>query len=804
VTRNLIDTDNCLRLERVVSHQRTEKGALFHVDDESFRVDVLRPDVIRLKISQGGVFDERPTHAACFDEPASAVFELVDRGETVELRTSELRLVVTKRPFAFDMYRSDGSTVFESLRDTGDTEAYRFINDRFVLSRKIGRHDAIYGLGEKTGAFNRRGRQFILYNYDVLCHQEAQNRLPKGSDPSDTSYDPYYVSIPFFHHAVTTGGRTAVAGFFVDNGYRGLYDFVDAERYRFAFEGGQYTEYVFAGPTMQKVVEAYTWVTGRSGLPPLWSLGYHQCRWYDYEQADILAVGAEYRKRQIPCDVLWLDIDYMHGFRVFTWDKSKFPDVPGMLAQMREMKYGLITIIDPGVKHEPGYPVFDEGRAKNLFCKTEQGKTYIGLVWPGRTAFPDFSKQETRAWWGRLNAEHVASGIVGIWNDMNEPATGAIDPFGMRFDRDGENHSHERYHNQYALLMAMGTHEGLRAARPSERTFILSRAGFAGIQRFSANWLGDNFSRWDHLEMSIAMSTGLGISGQPFVGADIGGFAGNVSGELLVRWMQYGVLTPFARNHNCAGQDDQYPWSFGPGVERACRRAIELRYRLLPYIYTEFVRSTESGEPLMRPLCLDFQEDRHARETDDQYLFGRNLLVAPVTKSGVTARHVYLPSGTWYSWHEDKVYEGGQYVTVAAPLDYIPVFVRGGAVVPAHTDVPQSTMLHYPASLDLHVVVPLEDGETTSELEEDDGLTLAALSGARYRTRFSLLRKGARVTLRAEVSGTGFPEFRRERLRLVFHNTSAEVVTVDGRELALTNGVLELKNSGTGFVLELG
>ena len=341
--------------------------------------------------------------------------------------------------------------------------------------------------------------------------------------------------------------------------------------------------------------------------PPIWALGHHQCRFHDYTEEQILDIGHAYRERQIPCDVLWLDIDYMDGFRVFTWDTNKFPDVPGMLGKMRAEKLRLVTIVNPGVKAETGSPVFDDGRRRNLFCKTESGNLYVGQVWPGRTVFPDFSRAETRAWWSELNAKHVESGIAGIWNDMNEPATGDVEPFSMRFDRDGANHPHERFHNQYALLMAMSTHEGLRRQNPNLRPFILSRAGFAGIQRYAAQWLGDNSSEWDHLRMSIPMAMGMGVSGQPFIGADIPGFSANPTPELAVRWMQYGAMTPFCRCHNEAGERDQYPWSFGPGVEKRNRAALELRYRLLPYIYSAFFRASETGEPIQRPLVYDFQ-----------------------------------------------------------------------------------------------------------------------------------------------------------------------------------------------------
>ncbi|MDX2052410.1 MAG: glycoside hydrolase family 31 protein [Polyangiaceae bacterium] len=799
-----ITKDNFVGLANVSGVEQSAKGALFRVGEELFRVDVLRNDVVRFKISQAGKFDEEPTYAVCQRAFSPVTFTLTDEGERFVLSTPALRVVVQKAPFAFHAYRSDGSAIFESADGKNGPEAYLYLNDTFVVTRKRGVHDSFYGLGEKTGPLNRRGQKYVMWNYDIATSDGlALSRLTmvENSDFISPKFDPYYMTIPFYYHAVTDRAGTRFAGMFVDNGYLAKFDYTDKDHYSYEFQGGQYTEYVFAGPGMESILEAYTWLTGRMQLPPLWSLGYHQCRWFDYHQPDVLRLADEYRERKLPCDVLWLDIHYMDGYRVFTWDKEKFPAPHQMLGELRERGFRMVTIIDPGVKHESGYRVFDEGASQNLFCKVENGQLYVGMVWPGRTVFPDFSKPEARAWWGQLNAAHVESGLAGIWNDMNEPATGSISPLPMRFDRDGANHPHERFHNQYGFLMAMGTRDGLLAARPNERTFILSRAGFAGIQRVSANWMGDNASRWDHLEMSLPMANGLGLSGQPFVGADIPGFFQTPTPELMVRWMQYGVLTPFARGHNCVRFDDQYPWSFGPGVERACRDALMLRYQLLPYIYTAFVLSSETGEPIQRPLVFDFQQDRQARETDDQFLLGRGLLVAPVIQPGVVARNVYLPPGSWIDWYTRETYEGGQYRTLDAPMEHIPLLVRGGHVIAAHQDIPMSTSGLAPKVLDLFVAVPLEDGTFTSELQEDDGLTFAANSDTRLRTRFTLKRRGTEITLKAETSGSGYPEFAREKFRVVLLNVSGSSASLDGKPVALDAGTLTFDDRGQGFEL---
>jgi len=301
--------------------------------------------------------------------------------------------------------------------------------------------------------------------------------------------------------------------------------------------------------------------------------------------------------------------------------------------------------------------------------------------------------------------------------------------------------------------------------------------------------------------MSIPMAMAMGISGQPFIGADIPGFAANPTPELAARWMQYGAMTPFCRCHNQDGERDQYPWSFGPGVEKRSRAALELRYRLLPYVYSAFHRATETGEPVQRPLVYDFQHDRHARETDDAYLFGDALLVAPVLGPGQTARHVYLPQGTWVDWYTGERHPGGQFITASAPLDRIPIFARGGRIIPTYVTPPASTMDHHPEALELRVVVPDEDGEFYSHLHEDDGISNAFQSGAFVRTTFCLTRQGNRIGISAKVSGNGYPEFRRRHLRLVFHGLSVDRVELRGSEVRTGGGYVDLENRGEDFEL---
>ncbi len=800
----MIDTDGYLRFERVDSVRDTERGVLAQLHGEQLRIDLISDDVVRFKISRGGVFDEEPTFAVCVDPLADAVQFTVEHGpEAVRVATSALTVTLGLDPFRLDVHRADGSAVIETARDDcGRYWAYATLNDAFTVRRQCRNEDAIFGLGEKSGRHNRKGRDFTLWNTDVL-NPDATREFRAGrsaddprADRTSVEWDPYYVAVPFFYHQTYPAGTMAAS--FVDNGYRGHYDFTEPDTYRIQFDGGQYTEYVFGGPNIGDILAAYTGLTGRMAPPPIWALGYHQCRWFNYTQDAVEAVAARHRDLDVPCDGLWFDIEHMDGYRVFTWDRTAFPDPAAMLARLADQGFRVITIVDPGVKYEPGYWVFDQAQDRDVLCRTEGGDLYIGQVWPGDSAFPDFVTPEARAWWGELNAAHVRFGLAGIWNDMNEPATGSIPPDRMRFD--GGRYSHERYHNQYALLMAMGTAAGLREAVPERRPFVLSRAGFAGIQRYAANWLGDNQSRWDHLWLSMPMGMGCGLSGQPFIGADIGGFQGNSNAELFLRWMQYGTLTPFCRNHSEIGNVDQYVWAWGEVIQELVRAAIRLRYRLMPYLYATFLQAAETGAPIQRPLVFDYQYDPTVRDIDDQYLLGADLLVAPVTSAGQTARQVYLPAGRWYDWHSGEAVSGGRHVLVPTPMDRIPLYARGGAVIPMWPEAPPNTAYH-PTAVELHLFVPDAEGVHRTFLQEDDGLTFAVDDGARYRTTFEVSRHGSSVTLRADVSGDGYAEFSRREFRLFVHGASPEV-TVDGELAPTTADGVVIANSGAGFTAE--
>ncbi len=538
-----------------------------------------------------------------------------------------------------------------------------------------------YGLGERTGFLDKKGKVWTNWNTDDPHHHP------------DT--DPLYQSHPF----VLGLERGRAFGLYLDESWRTVFDLASVESQQSVVhtDGPTFDLYLIPGPSPKEVLTGYTALVGRAKLPPLWSLGHHQCR-YSYANQDLaLKVAEEYRKRDIPLDALWLDIDYMEGFKVFTFDRQRFPDVPALTSGLEALGVKTVAIVDPGVKKEPGYRIYEEGHSRGYFVRSHRDEELVGSVWPSPAVWPDFSRHEVREWWSELHQFYLDGGIAGIWNDMNEPAAFTVeghsmDPHNRTLPGTAKqgDHFHAETHNLYGLQMCQSTYQGLRRLQPDKRPFILTRAGFSGIQKYAMVWTGDNHSYWEHLESSIPMLLNLGLSGVPFVGADIGGFGGNTSGELLARWTWLGAFYPFMRNHSGKTSRRQEPWMFGAPWEGYIREAVLFRYRMLPLLYTLAEQACQSGLPPMRPLIMEYPQDLEAETLCDQFLFGPDLLVAPSLKPGQNHRLVYLPEGEWQDFWSGESYQGPLYLPVPTPFDRVPLFQRAGSALPfteaeAHT-----------------------------------------------------------------------------------------------------------------------
>lgn len=532
--------------------------------------------------------------------------------------------------------------------------------------------EAFYGFGDKTGFLNKRGYEYEMWNSD----------LPQ---PQVDSFKALYKSIPFF----ITLKKKHVYGIFFDNTYKTYFDLgkESDEYYFFSSDEGNLDYYFIAGETMSEIIEGYTYLTGTTPLPQLWTLGYHQSRWSYASKEEVLDLAGQFRNLGIPCDCIHLDIDYMEAYKVFTFSEERFPDIKGMISELSEEGFKFVTIIDPGVKIEKGYNIYEEGIKEGYFALANDGSVYENAVWPGLSVFPDYTDQKVRAWWGDKHKFLLDLGIGGIWNDMNEPASfnGPL-PEDVRFSDEGRGADHRKMHNVYGHLMAKATYDGFRKYN-NKRPYVITRACYSGSQKYSTVWTGDNHSIWAHLQMAIPQLCNLGLSGLAFAGSDVGGFSSDCTAELLCRWTQVGCFSPFFRNHSCTGTRRQEPWAYGQEILEINKKYIKLRYRLLPYLYDLFWECEQNGMPIMRPLVLQYQHDENVKEMNDEFLFGSDILIAPVVNQGQRVRSIYLPAGRWIDYWTKEVLQGGRYILRETPLDICPIYIKEGSILPNYPEI---------------------------------------------------------------------------------------------------------------------
>ncbi len=583
----------------------------------------------------------------------------------------------------------------------------------------------LYGTGEVPGPLRRNGTRTVAWNFDAYGWG--------GNAPNLYQSHPWVL-------AVRADGTSY--GVIADTPNRCLIDLQLG--IRFEADGQEFPVIIIEGATPQDVVRSLGQLTGTMPLPPRWALGYHQCR-YSYTPDDrVREIADGFREREIPCDVIWYDIDYMDENRCFSIDTWSFPDMRGLNAELHEKGFHTVAIIDPGIKQEYGYHVYDSGDAIDAWVQNRSGSPYVGSVWPGRCVFPDFTMGQVREWWGGLYGQFLSLGIDGIWNDMNEPAVFNVDaktmPRSNRHRADpelGGPGTHARFHNVYGMLMARATWEGVQRVRPNQRPFVLSRANHLGGQRWAACWTGDNSASWAHVDYSVSMVLNLGLSGQPMSGPDIGGFVGVGTGEMFARWMGIGALQPFARGHTGKGNIDKEPWAFGSDVEKTCQVALQRRYRLLPYLYSLMREAAETGLPPVRPLFFLDPADPALRAEDDSFLLGDDLLVACNTWPGEKPVPV-LPAGNWV---KVSLVDGD-----LDDPDLPDLYLREGAILPLGPIMQWSDEKPLD-ELEL-LVNPGPDGRAVGYLYEDDGDGYGYREGAYRVTEFVVSGPGESVQVK--------------------------------------------------------
>ncbi|WP_291906271.1 glycoside hydrolase family 31 protein [Chitinophaga sp. CB10] len=742
----------------------------FYTSETILEVRVISDKIIRFRYASDGTFQRDFSYATSDTlEESPIAFGIREFEENFEIYTNYIKVLIARDNLRVTITDLEGKIINQDEMGF-HWQHYLLKGGKIVYcSKLIQENEVFYGLGDKPTDLNLRGKRLENYGTDAYGYQK------------DT--DPLYRNIPFYYGLHNGIGY----GLFFDNTFRTIFDFGKERENVCSFwaRGGEMNYYFIYGPELMEVAETYTRITGTPELPPIWALGYHQCRWSYYPEQKVRDIATEFRKRRIPCDVIYLDIDYMDGFRCFTWNKEYFPDPAKMISDLAAEGFKVVVIIDPGIKVDPEYSIYQDGLKNNYFCKRADGALMEGDVWPGKCVFPDFTNPEVREWWAGLFKGLAETGVRGVWNDMNEPAVFEMGTFpeDVRHDYDGEEVSHRKAHNVYGHLMSKATSAGLKRYLMPNRPFVITRSAYAGAQRWSSVWTGDNVSSWEHLWLAAVQCQRLAVSGLSFCGSDIGGFIGEPDGELYTRWIQLATFHPLMRTHSASNETgfDQEPWSFGEKYEAIVKKFITLRYQLLPYFYTTFWQYAQKGTPMLRPLAFVAQGEADTYNCSHEFMFGDSLLISYVNEPGMQEKDLYLPVGQWYNYWDKSVLAGGEHHTVATPLDQMPLFVKAGAVVPFYPE------MQYTGEKQLEeIILEAYYGNTPvkSSLYEDAGDHYGYKNGQFNVIRFKQDSDDKQFRLKKQFYENYQTSYTRFRIKVYGLPFQAAAVTVDGLPLA--------------------
>jgi alpha-glucosidase len=815
-------TAPAIQLNHLTSFDAVPNGIDVRDGEARMQVTALREDVLRIRVSRSKDLPEDASWAV-FKEARQGTVAVTpdDTSTAVGFRTKALRVAINRQTSALTIADLAGNVLQQ------DTQPIEFHGDSFHVYKTMPLDEHYFGLGDKPGPLDRRGQAFAMWNTDEYGFQESS--------------DPLYKTIPYFM-AFRAGHAI---GIFLDNTWRSSFDFgkQTPNTYSFGAVNGPLDYYVFYGPTPKQVVETYAWLTGTMPLPPLWSLGFQQSRYSYTPQSRVLEIADRFRADHIPADVIYLDIDYQQQNRPFTIDQKSFPDFRGMISKLAAENFHVVVITDLHIANSPGhgYAPYDTGTAGDHFVKNPDGSVYTGVVWPGPSVFPEFTRAKTRDWWGGLYRDFYKIGIAGFWNDMNEPSVFNVPTKTMpenvvhRIDEPGfikRSATHAEIHNVFGMENSRATFEGLQHLNPDLRPFVLTRATYAGGQRYAATWTGDNSSTWNHLRLTTPMLENLGLSGFALSGADVGGFAGTPQTDLLTKWLEIAAFQPIDRDHTEKGSGDQEPWVGGPEPESIRRRFIEERYRLMPYLYTLAEEASRTGMPIERPIFLEFPDaasDHHPIDIDAQvageFLLGPDLLIAaPPFPDKLDNYVVEFPSANWYD------YWSGQPLPKPAPVSRdpkaplgpaelvplavgihpevasLPVFVRSGAILPV-APLMQSTNETPQGPLTLRVYSG--DG-CAGHLYLDDGKTYAYKTGASLRMDFQCQVTGDGIRLQIGEHKGSYPAWWQQiRIEIYGWSPRKREARLNGKttdavmDISPNKVALMIPDDGKGEVLEL-
>jgi alpha-glucosidase len=727
-------------------------------DTSYFRISLFQDGIVRVQASLFDTFETNPYSVISKAQPVD--FSITEAEDTLTLVSSKISLKLDLNGFNLAFYDLEGR-----LLNGDDPLGTSWIGTEVTTYKQVQPNEKFIGLGEKTGPLDRFGNAYTNWNTDYFAYGVGD--------------DPLYMSIPFYMGVHDNGAY----GIFFDNTHRTVFNF-GASNNRFVYfsgEDGDLDYYFIHQPTVAEIISSYTWLTGTMHMPPKWALGFQQCRYSYYPDSEVYTLAQTFRDKDMPADVIYLDIHHMEKYKVFTFDGEKFKDPKAMIARLKEKGFKVVVIMDPGIKTQHDYFPYKEGLEQDLFVKYPDGKVYEAQVWPGWCAFPDFTNEKTRVWWAEKMSFYSDLGVDGFWTDMNEPASwGQFTPNLIEFEFEGEKASHRKARNVYGMQMARSAKEGSVLQASTKRPFVLTRAGYSGVQRYAAAWTGDNVATEDHMLAGVRLVTSLGMSGVAFAGYDVGGFAGETTRSLFARWMSIAAFAPLYRAHSMINSSDAEPWAFGEEVEEISRNYMKLRYRLLPTIYSKFYSSTISGLPLAESLAIAYSNDRsiYLSAFQNQYLFCDALLIAP-EKSVTKITKVYIPAGEWYYLFSDQKHLGGQVIYQDCPLNYLPVYVKAGQILAMQSDVDYSDQPH-DGTLRIHVY----KGITGSSflLYEDAGDGLEYLSGefSKRWVHYDPISESLRFEA---VEGSYPSDF--TKLKIYFHGFSVASVRLDEKSLVL-------------------
>ncbi|WP_199118188.1 TIM-barrel domain-containing protein [Pedobacter sp. ASV28] len=718
----------------------------FQTDHAYGEITIFSPSIIRVRLDKK-ILGNDFSYAVVMP-PQQTKCSIKQDDKKITILTDSLSTTISKKPFAITFYTLDGKVINEDEKGL----QHSWVAEEATAYKHMQEAERFIGLGEKTGNLDRRGNGYTNWNYDAFGYSTGQ--------------DPLYSSIPFYigiHHGLNYG-------IFLDNTYQTDFNFgASNNRFSsFSAQGGELNYYFIYHKKLADIIGSYTTLTGRMKMPPLWSLGYQQNRYSYYPETEVMRIAQTLREKKIPADGITLDIHYMDQYKLFTWDKTRFGDPLAMNKKLNAMGLRTTVIVDPGIKVEKGYDAYEDGVKKGVFVKYPDSSDFTAQVWPGWCHFPDFTAVKGRDWWKEKISFFSNTGVDGIWNDMNEIASwGQKMPSNIIFNYDGALASHKQAHNVYGMQMARASFEGAIAAT-HKRPFNLTRAGYAGLQRYTAIWTGDNRSEEDHMLLGVRLMSSLGVSGVAFTGMDIGGFTGNPSVSLYARWIQIGAFNPYFRNHTAVNTKSSEPWSYGEEVTEISRNYINLRYHLLPYLYATFNEAVNKGLPVVRSLAIDytFEPKVYNTQFQNQFLFGQAFLVAPF-ESTKDFGNIYFPQGRWYNLYNDEQEQGDTEKIIRLNLHKLPVFVKESSIVPMQSLV-QTTAEKPTDTLVIHIY----KGELNNSFNyyEDDGESYNYEKGDFYKRNIIYDAVKKQIVF-DKVEGSFKSKF--TKLKVVFHGFTA-------------------------------